>query len=77
MKKFCCFCLSLVLLTSLTGCGSSGSSGDGKPQPEINIILAHNHTSMENPYSKAAIRFKEVLEEVSGGRATATLHHGT
>lgn len=77
MKKFCCFCLSLVLLTSLTGCGSSGSSGDGKPQPEINIILAHNQTSMENPYSKAAIRFKEVLEEVSGGRATATLHHGT
>ena len=78
MKKFCCFCLAaLLLLTGLTGCGSSGGSEDGKPAPELNIILAHNQTSLENPYTKAAIRFKEVLEEVSGGRATATLHHGT
>ena len=78
MKKFCCFCLAaLMLLTGLTGCGSSGGSQDGKPAPELNIILAHNQTSLENPYTKAAIRFKEVLEEVSGGRATATLHHGT
>ncbi len=78
MKKFCCFCLAaLMLLTGLTGCGSSGGSQDGKPAPELNIILAHNQTSLENPYTKAAIRFKEMLEEVSGGRATATLHHGT
>lgn len=77
MKKLCCFCLLFVMLTGLTGCGSSKDAGDGKPEPELNIILAHNQTSLENPYSKAAIRFKEVLEEVSGGRATATLHHGT
>lgn len=76
MKKICCLCLSLALLfTSLTGCGSS--KGDGGTEPELNIILAHNQTSLENPYSKAAIRFKEALEEVSGGKATATLHHGT
>lgn len=81
MKKICCFCLAALLLltglTGLTGCGSSGGSEDGKPAPELNIILAHNQTSLENPYTKAAIRFKEMLEEVSGGRATATLHHGT
>ncbi len=78
MKKLCCLCLSFVLLmTGLTGCGSSKGSEDGGVEPELNIILAHNQTSLENPYSKAAIRFKEALEEVSGGRATATLHHGT
>lgn len=78
MKKLCCLCLVLALLmASLTGCGSSKGSEDGKVEPELNIILAHNQTSLDNPYSKAAIKFKEVLEEVSGGRATATLHHGT
>lgn len=78
MKRVFCLCLSLaVLLVSLTGCSPSKKTEDGKPEPELNIILAHNQTSLENPYSKAAIRFKEALEEVSGGRATATLHHGT
>lgn len=78
MKKIGCICLALVLLLSgcLTGCGSKGSE-EGKVEPELNIILAHNQTSLENPYAKAAIKFKEALEEVSGGRATATLHHGT
>ena len=66
-----------MLLTGLTGCSPSEGPEDGRPEPELNIILAHNQTSLENPYSKAAIRFKEALEEVSGGRATATLHHGT
>lgn len=77
MRKICSMCLVLVLLTGLlAGCGSKKSE-DGSVEPELNIILAHNQTSLENPYSKAAIRFKETLEEVSGGRATATLHHGT
>lgn len=77
MKRFCCIVLALTLaLTSLAGCGSKQTE-DGKVKPELNIILAHNQTSLENPYSIAAIKFKEALEEVSGGRATATLHHGT
>ena len=76
MKRFCCIVLALTLaLTSLAGCGSKQTE-DGKVKPELNIILAHNQTSLENPYSIAAIKFKEALEEVSGGRATATLHHG-
>lgn len=78
MKRLFCLCLSFaVLLTGLTGCSPSEGAEDGRPEPELNIILAHDQTSLENPYSKAAIRFKEALEEVSGGRATATLHHGT
>lgn len=77
MKKICCLCLAVVLLMlSFTGCGSK-EAADGKVEPELNIILAHNQTSLDNPYAKAAIKFKEVLEEVSGGRVTATLHHGT
>lgn len=77
MKKrlACLVMVFALLLTCLAGCGTTGE--DGEVKPELNIIVAHNQTSLENPYSIAAIRFKEVLEEVSGGRATATLHHGT
>ncbi len=77
MKQILTFFLAAAVAAfSLTGCASS-SSEDGAPKPELNIIVAHNQTSLENPYTKAAIKFKEALEEVSGGRATATLHHGT
>lgn len=76
-RKIALLLAAAMTVMTFTGCSSSTSSEDGKPKPELNIIVAHNQTSMENPYTKAAIRFKEALEEVSGGRATATLHHGT
>lgn len=76
-KKLALLLAAVMTVVSLSGCSSSKQADDGKPKPELNIILAHNQTSMENPYTKAAIKFKEALEEVSGGRATATLHHGT
>ncbi|MDO5407934.1 MAG: TRAP transporter substrate-binding protein [Eubacteriales bacterium] len=44
---------------------------------ELNLIIASNQTSLENPYSFGMDKFKEVLEEVSGGKATATVHKGT
>ena len=76
-RKLALLLAAAMTVMTFTGCSSSPASEDGKPKPELNIIVAHNQTSMENPYTKAAIRFKEALEEVSGGRATATLHHGT
>ncbi len=76
-RKWSLFLAAVLAAVSITGCSSSNTADDGKPKPELNIIVAHNQTSLENPYSKAAIKFKEALEEVSGGRATATLHHGT
>lgn len=75
-RKLSLLFAAVIAAVSIAGC-SSNTTDDGKPKPELNIIVAHNQTSLENPYSKAAIKFKEALEEVSGGRATATLHHGT
>ena len=44
---------------------------------ELNLIIASNQTSEENPYSIGMEAFKTALEEVSGGKATATVHKGT
>lgn len=44
---------------------------------ELNLIIASNQTSEDNPYSFGMDAFKAKLEEVSGGKATATVHKGT
>jgi TRAP-type C4-dicarboxylate transport system substrate-binding protein len=74
---------------SLAGCGSSSSTtaattaaaGAAAEAPaagaELNLIIASNQTSLDNPYSYGLDAFKEKLEEVSGGKATATVHKGT
>ena len=46
-------------------------------QPELKLIVAHNQTSMENPYAFGTIKFKETVEDLSGGKIQVTLHHGT
>jgi TRAP-type C4-dicarboxylate transport system substrate-binding protein len=55
---------------------ASGNSEtkEGKP---LNLIVAHNQTSLENPYAFGIIAFKEKVEELSNGQITVTLHHGT
>lgn len=79
MKKFLAVLMTICILAScLAGCGSSpkASAENGTPV-ELNISFAHNQTSADNPYVIASEKFKVALEEVSGGRATATLYHGT
>lgn len=80
MKRILTAILATCMLAAcLAGCGStagSSTSGDGTVV-ELNVSLAHNQTSADNPYVIASERFKTALEEVSGGRATATLYHGT
>lgn len=46
-------------------------------KPDLELIVAHNQTSLENPYAYGIIKFKEVVEEKSGGKIHVTLHHGT
>lgn len=82
MKRFLAVLMVLCTLACcLAGCGASSSSSSASSNNgttvELNVSLAHNQTSADNPYVIASEKFKTALEEVSGGRATATLYHGT
>jgi TRAP-type C4-dicarboxylate transport system substrate-binding protein len=74
MKKL--ISVSLVLMAAISFAFASGDSEtkEGKP---LNLIVAHNQTSLENPYAFGIIAFKEKVEELSNGQITVTLHHGT
>ncbi|MDC7243759.1 MAG: C4-dicarboxylate ABC transporter substrate-binding protein, partial [Sphaerochaetaceae bacterium] len=74
MKKL--ISVSLVLMAAVSFAFASGNSEtkEGKP---LNLIVAHNQTSLENPYAFGIIAFKEKVEELSNGQITVTLHHGT
>lgn len=54
----------------------SGSTVDTSAA-ELNLIIASNQTSLENPYSYGMDKFKEVVEEKSGGKIAVTVHKGT
>ncbi len=56
---------------------TAAASGDTAVTPELNLIVASNQTAEDNPYSIGMEKFKEVVEDVSGGKITATVHKGT
>lgn len=74
MKKFIVLGLLLMASASFVFAGGETETKSGKP---LNLIVAHNQTSLDNPYAYGIIAFKERLEELSNGTVTATLHHGT
>lgn len=53
------------------------SAAQGAAAPELELIIASNQTSLENPYSFGMDKFKEVAEKVSGGKIHVTVHKGT
>ncbi|MDR3341638.1 MAG: TRAP transporter substrate-binding protein [Treponema sp.] len=55
----------------------SGSATATKAAPALTITMAHNQTSLENPYAFGAITFKQVMEQLSGGTVNVVVHHGT
>lgn len=61
----------------LAGAMAATVFGVGASAADLNLIVAHNQTSLENPYAYGIIKFKEVVEELSGGSIEVTLHHGT
>ncbi len=74
----------IMTVATLAGCGGTApagsgtaSGGDGGAKAELNLIIASNQTSLDNPYSYGMDKFKEVLEEVSGGKISVTVHKGT
>ncbi|MGN0354791.1 MAG: TRAP transporter substrate-binding protein [Muricoprocola sp.] len=68
-KKIFSAAVAGAMLATVCGVGASAA--------DLNLIVAHNQTSLENPYAYGIIKFKEVVEELSGGSIEVTLHHGT
>lgn len=74
--------MASVLLAGCSGgsaapAGAAGGSGAAGAPAELNLIIASNQTSAENPYSFGMDKFKEVVEEKSGGKIQVTVHKGT
>ena len=89
-KKLSLVLAGAMVMASLAGCGGQAAApaapaagggaaatagSDGKA--ELNLIIASNQTSLDNPYSFGMDKFKEVLEEKSGGKISVTVHKGT
>ncbi len=87
MKKMLSALITFVLAASvITGCGGTspeaqtetGNTADvGAAAAELTLIIASNATDPTNPYSYGLDKFKEVAEEVSGGKIAVTVHKGT
>jgi TRAP-type C4-dicarboxylate transport system substrate-binding protein len=77
MKKILLTAMVIVLIASalaISGCAKKGGAAGGKP---LTITIAHNQTSLENPYVYGANKFKEVMERISDNTVTVITHHGT
>ncbi len=73
MKKFGLVLAVLILAAAMVFAGGSSEGKDGV----LNLIIASNQTSLDNPYSFGMDKFKEVAEEISGGKIQVTVHKGT
>ncbi|MDO4438515.1 MAG: TRAP transporter substrate-binding protein [Eubacteriales bacterium] len=91
-KKLALVLAGVMTVMSLAGCGSkqeattaapaadgsaAATEGAAPANAELNLIIASNQTSLDNPYSFGMDKFKEVLEDVSGGKISVTVHKGT
>lgn len=86
MRRKLAMILTGALMTmALAGCGSKNSSPSSSTSGEVSandnqtleLIVAHNQTSLENPYAFGMNKFKETVEELSDGQIKVTVHHGT
>lgn len=66
-----------ILGALLAGVMAVGTMASTASAADLNLIVAHNQTSLENPYAYGIIKFKEVVEDLSDGAIEVTLHHGT
>jgi hypothetical protein len=73
--KWCtCALTAAALVFGLASCQKKEGAQQGTKRT---VTLAHNQTSLENPYSYGAIKFKQTAESVSGGALNVVVHHGT
>lgn len=84
MKRLLAAILAVMMLSALlVGCSAgttakpandTKATGNG---PELTLTIASNATDPTNPYSYGLDKFKEVAEEVSGGKIAVIVHKGT
>lgn len=91
MKKILVLLLAMAMSVSLlAGCQSEApapaptpapdSSTPGEPAADLDplhLVIAHNQTSTDNPYQYGMLKFKEVVEDISGGNITVEVHNGS
>ncbi|MDA3810485.1 MAG: TRAP transporter substrate-binding protein [Spirochaetaceae bacterium] len=63
----------MVFSAAVFGNGQSEASGD----KVITLRVAHNQTSLENPYQFGLVKFAQELERLSGGTMKAEVYPGT
>ncbi|MDR1231451.1 MAG: TRAP transporter substrate-binding protein [Spirochaetaceae bacterium] len=71
MKKMLLAVAIFAGICAVSGCAKKGQAG------QLTITVAHNQTSLENPYAYGANKFKEAMEEISGNTVAVIVHHGT
>ncbi len=91
MKKFLVLLLALAMsLSLLAGCQKPAEQPAVEPAPPVegevveeesleplHLVIAHNQTSTDNPYQYGMLKFKEVVEDLSGGNITVEVHNGS
>lgn len=82
MKRFLAAIAAALMITALFGCGNSDSASDfaeeqPTDEPQLELIIASNQLSEENPYHFGLAKFKETAESLSNGRISVICHDGT
>lgn len=67
----------ILTLAALSGLSAAGGDESASERGVITLRVAHNQTSLENPYQTGLIAFAEELESLSGGTMTAEVFPGT
>ncbi|WP_066188431.1 MULTISPECIES: TRAP transporter substrate-binding protein [Gracilibacillus] len=67
--------LAGIITLLFTGCNTD--EVEVNEEGKIKIIAAHNQTSPDNPYQAGLLKFKEIVEEKSGGQMEVEVHAGT
>jgi tripartite ATP-independent transporter DctP family solute receptor len=89
-KRLALVLVGVMMMTIFAGCGdnptdtsvdtsenTSENQNSDTSEDVLNLIVAQNQTSLENPYAYGIIEFKETVEALSDGQIQVTLHHGT
>jgi tripartite ATP-independent transporter DctP family solute receptor len=70
-------CAALLLASVSCVKKEGGAQTAQSAAKKLTVTVAHNQTSLENPYAYGANKFKEVAESLSGGEINVIAHHGT